>query len=256
MEKKKLLMWLGIIAASCAFSLAMIFLGIEGTARATALTLWLVATVAVYAGVTLSDGRKTVKKIQEANLLFTEKHDADAYIAALNALLETEKGLHAQQVLRINLTVGYCDKRDYASALAALQAIPRPEKLNKANAAFYWVNLALCNFYLGNDDEGMRIVKLQQKAFEEMRRAQQTGPALAFLEIFELLYNGCDDDAAALLETARVTWENERTAADFAFMAQKCGVELQPLPKDAPDDAEADAAQDEDNAQANTEEEA
>ena len=85
MEKKKLLMWLGIIAASCAFSLAMIFLGIEGTARATALTFWLVAMVAVYAGVTLSEGRKTVKKIQEANLLFTEKHDADAYIAALVA---------------------------------------------------------------------------------------------------------------------------------------------------------------------------
>ena len=63
-------------------------------------------------------------------------------------------------------------------------------------------------------------------------------------------------DAAALLETARVTWENERTAADFAFMAQKCGVELQPLPKDAPDEAEADAAQDGDDAQADTEEEA
>ena len=39
-------------------------------------------------------------------------------------------------------------------------------------------------------------------------------------------------------------------------MAQKCGVELQPLPKDAPDEAEADAAQDEDDAQADTEEEA
>ena len=231
MDKTKRLLWIGIIVASCLFSLALLALGVEGNARSIALILWIVAMVIIYAVYTFKTGRKTVQKIEEANRLFIEQHDTDAYITALKALLETEKDLQPQQILRINLTVAYCSKRDYEKALATLKEIPRPDKLNKPNAAFYWVNLALCSFYLGDEEEGMRIVNLQKKAFAEMRAAQQTGPALAFLEIFELLYRGCDDDAAALLETARETWEDEKTAADFAFMAEKCGVELQPLPE-------------------------
>lgn len=231
-KKKSRLLMGGIILASFLFALATQVLGIEGNAFTIAVTVWMVLMVVVYGGVTMTAGKKTVAKIQEANLLLTEKHDLDAYIEALNALVESEKDSEqAQQVLRINLTVAYTGKHDYENALRVLKELKDPKRLNKPNAAFYWVNLALCNFYVGNDEEGLRITELQKKAFEEMRKAQQTGPALAFLEIFELLYRGCDDDAAALLETARETWEDEKTAADFAFMAEKCGVELQPLPE-------------------------
>ena len=233
MKKNKIMMWIALIAGSCIFGAVLAVLGVEGNARTAALVAWCAVIVTVYAIVTMKSGRKTVQKMVEANRLFTEEHDVEGYIAALNALVAEEKdNFQAQQILHINLCAAYCAKQDYAAALEALETI-NPKKLNKANAAFYWVNLALCNFYLGNDAEGMRIVDLQKAAFTEMRSAQQTGPALAFLEIFELLHQGEQEDAAALLETARATWENESTAKEFALVAEKVGVELQPLPEKA-----------------------
>lgn len=231
-KKKSRLLMGGIILASFLFALATQVLGIEGNAFTIAVTVWMVLMVVVYGGVTMTAGKKTVAKIQEANLLLTEKHDLDAYIEALNALVESEKDSEqAQQVLRINLTVAYTGKHDYENALRVLKELKDPKRLNKPNAAFYWVNLALCNFYVGNDEEGLRITELQKKAFEEMRKAQQTGPALAFLEVFETYHNGDAEDAAALLETARATWENEENAPEFALVAEKIGVELEPLPE-------------------------
>ncbi|MBQ8850881.1 MAG: hypothetical protein IJZ66_00325 [Oscillibacter sp.] len=233
MKKNKIMMWIALIAGSCIFGAVLAVLGVEGNARTVALVAWCAVIVTVYGIVTMKSGRKTVSKMMEANRLFTEEHDVEGYIAALNALVVEEKdNYQAQQILHINLCAAYCAKQDYAAALEALETI-NPKKLNKANAAFYWVNLALCNFYLGNDAEGMRIVDLQKAAFTEMRSAQQTGPALAFLEIFELLHQGEQEDAAALLETARATWENESTAKEFALVAEKVGVELQPLPEKA-----------------------
>lgn len=229
-KKQKGILWGGIIAASLVFSLVLQFLGLEGHSRAISLTLWLLAMVVIYMVFAMRAGRKTVAKIQEANRIFTEEHDTDRYIQALTELLDTEEDSQAQQVLRINLTAAYCDKREYEKARATLQAL-NPKKLNPQNRAFFWVNMALTNFYLGDEEEGMRIVELQKKAFDQMRTAKQTGPALAFIEIFELLHRGLVEDAQALLETARATWENEHTAPDFAFMAEKCGVTLEPLPE-------------------------
>ena len=168
-KKKSRLLMGGIILASFLFALATQVLGIEGNAFTIAVTVWMVLMVVVYGGVTMTAGKKTVAKIQEANLLLTEKHDLDAYIEALNALVESEKDSEqAQQVLRINLTVAYTGKHDYENALRVLKELKDPKRLNKPNAAFYWVNLALCNFYVGNDEEGLRITELQKKAFEEM----------------------------------------------------------------------------------------
>ena len=239
MDKTKKLMWIAIILASCVFGLVLTFLDVEEDTRTLALLIWCCVCVAVYGAVTMKNGKKTVAKMMEANRLFTEEYDVEGYIVALNKLVEEEKdNFQAQQILHINLCAAYSAKQDHAKALEALQAIPNPKKLNKPNAAFYWVNLALCNFYLGNDEEGMRIVELQRKAFTEMRSAQQTGPALAFIEIFENLHNGETEDAIALLEVARAQWETESTAKDFALMAEKCGVELEPLPEKSEEETE------------------
>ena len=231
MKKKQILLWAGIIGASCLFGAAMALLGVTGDARTIALTLWSVAIITVYAFVTMGEGRKTVAKIQAVNRLLTEERDIEGYIAGLNRLLEEEKdNFQAQQILRINLTVAYIENRDHENALAVLKEI-NPKRLNRQNAAFYWVNMGLCHFYLDQVEEGMRVVELQRKAFDEMRKVPQATPALAFLEIFENLHTGNREDAVALLETARVTWENERNTADFALVAEKCGVELRPLPE-------------------------
>lgn len=232
-KKKSRLVLGGIILASCLFSLVLQFVDLGENGFPIAITFWMMAMVVIYGFFTFRDGRKTVEKIQKANLLLTEEHDLDAYIAALSELVKTEDSLQAQQILRINLTVAYCGKHDYENALRVLQEIKDPKRLNKPNAAFYWINMALCSFYLGNDEEGMRIVKLQKAAFDQMRQAQQTGPALAFLEVFETFHQGSTEDAAALFETARAAWENEENAPEFALVAEKCGFELLPLPGQA-----------------------
>ena len=77
-KKQSWLLLGGIILASCAFSLVIQLLGVAGAARPIAITLWMAAMVAVYAYITLTAGRKTVKKIQEANKLLTEEKDLDA----------------------------------------------------------------------------------------------------------------------------------------------------------------------------------
>jgi hypothetical protein len=46
------------------------------------------------------------------------------------------------------------------------------------------------------------------------------------------MYNrGFAEDAAALFETARATWEQEDNKAEFALIAEKIGAELLPLPE-------------------------
>ena len=233
MKKKKIALWAGIIGASCLFGAAIALLGVTGDARTIALVLWSVVIITVYAIVTMSDGRKTVAKIQEVNRLLTEDRNIEGYIAGLNRLLVEEKdNFQAQQILRINLTVAYIENREHEKAIAALKEI-NPKKLNRQNAAFYWVNLGLCHFYLDQVEEGMRVVDLQRKAFDAMRKVPQASPALAFLEVFETYHNGDAEDAAALLETARATWENEENAPEFALVAEKIGVELEPLPEKA-----------------------
>ena len=108
MKKKKLALWAGIIGASCLFGAAIALFGISGDARTIALVLWSVVIITVYAIVTMSDGRKTVAKIQEVNRLLTEDRNIEGYIAGLNRLLVEEKdNFQAQQILRINLTVAY-----------------------------------------------------------------------------------------------------------------------------------------------------
>lgn len=227
--KQKRILLAAVLGGSVLLIAALTVLQVEAGKRIEAVVLWVLAAMTVYGAARMRTGQKSVARIQEANRLFTEQHDTDGYIAALQELIRTEEGSQAQQILHINLTVAYCDKRNYEKALAALQRIPRPEKLNASNAAFYWVNLALCNFYLDRYEEGMAIVNEQRKTFERLRAAGQMGCGPVFLEIFELLAQGQREDAAALLENARTDWENEKTAADFAFIAGKCGVELRPL---------------------------
>lgn len=231
-NKKTALLVVGIIIATAAFSLVIQYLNLSEKLFLTAITFWMIFMVGIYAFFTLSAGRKTVNKIQKVNLLLTEQHDLDAYIAGLNELLVSEKdSFQAQQILRINLTVAYWGKHDFESALKALQEIPNPKRLNRPNAAFYWVNLALANFYNGNDDEGLRILDLQKAAFTEMRKVPQPSPSLAFLEIFETFHAGSVEDAHALFETARATWKKDENAPEFALVAEKIGAEFLPLPE-------------------------
>ena len=234
-QKKTALLVGGIIVSTAIFSLVIQYLNLSEKFFLTAITFWMIFMVGIYAFVTLSAGRKTVNKIQQVNRLLTEEHNLDAYIAGLKELLTTEKdSFQAQQILRINLTVAYWGKHDFASALQMLQEIPNPKRLNRPNAAFYWVNLALANFYTGNDEEGMRIADLQRAAFAEMRKVPQPSPSLAFLEVFESFYQGNTEDALALFENARATWENADNRPEFALVAEKIGAELLPLPEKTP----------------------
>ncbi|MBQ2996047.1 MAG: hypothetical protein IJE22_02285 [Oscillibacter sp.] len=233
-KKKTALLVGGIVVSTAIFSLVVQYLQLSEKLFVTAITFWMILMVGIYAFVTLRAGRKTVEKIEKVNLLLTEEHDLDAYIAGLKDLLITEKdSFQAQQILRINLTVAYWGKHDFKSALQMLQEIPDPRRLNRPNAAFYWANLALANFYNGNDEEGLRIVDLQRAAFTEMRKVKQPSPSLAFLEIFEAFYQGSIEDAHALFETARATWETADNAVEFALVAEKIGAELLPLPEKA-----------------------
>lgn len=231
-KTKTTLLVVGIIVATAIFSLVMQYLNVSEKIFLTAITFWMIAMIGIYAFFTIGAGKKTLAKIQKVNLLLTEEHDLDAYIAGLNELLVTEKdSFQAQQILRINLTVAYWGKHDFANALKALQEIPDPKRLNRPNAAFYWVNLGLANFYNGNDEEGLRILDLQKAAFTEMRKVPQPSPSLAFLEIFETFHAGSVEDAHALFETARATWENSENAPEFALVAEKIGAEFLPLPE-------------------------
>lgn len=156
------------------------------------------------------------KKIQQAALLL-EAGKPDEYITTVEKLVKTAMGKQLKNLLRLNLTAGYCDKKEYDKAIALLEEL-EDARLQGAVRMIQRLNLCLCYFYTGRDDRAMAVYDASDALFAPYRGGAAYGKNLAVADMLADIQKGRYDDARQLLETARKNWNNPRIAADYDYI--------------------------------------
>lgn len=156
------------------------------------------------------------KKVQQAVVLL-EEGKADEYITRLEGLIRTAKGEPLRNLLRLNLTAGYCNKKEYQKAIDLLETL-EDARLRGAVRMIQRLNLCMCYFYTGRDDQAMKVYEASDDLFAPYRGGAAYGKNLAVLDILADIQKGRYDDARELLETARRNWNNPRIAADYDYI--------------------------------------
>lgn len=157
------------------------------------------------------------KKLDALMPILVDEADPDRYITELTALLENTKSGMAFQVGLVNLASAYCDKRDFQKALDILNEV-RPSSLSMANKTVYQAVRALALFYLGKDEEAVKIVLKNGKTFQQDYRLKNLGAIPSILAVFYNLAKHNRKEAREIYAQARKKWYSPRTAAHFDYL--------------------------------------
>ena len=144
----------------------------------------------------------------------------DQYIRELTAFLEQTSSGMIFQVGLLNLAVAYCRKRNHKKAQETLNQV-QPGNLSIANKAVYWSTFALTCFYLGQTEDGCRIIDKRGKAFMDNPRLNHLGAAPAILMIFYHLEKHQKKEARELYAKARKKWYGPQYKADFDYLEKQ-----------------------------------
>ena len=151
--------------------------------------------------------RHYAKKMQELVPLLESDQPA-AYLDGLEELLGTVKTRGLRDMLRLNLSAGYCELDRYEEAIAVLESIKfggsrAPETVRR-------INLCVCLFRTGRAAEAMELYRGSEKWFAPFRGKEPYGGNLAVLDIHAAMVEGRYVEARTMLEHARETWNRSR----------------------------------------------
>ena len=144
----------------------------------------------------------------------------DQYIRELTAFLEQTSSGMIFQVGLLNLAVAYCRKRNHKKAQETLNQV-QPGNLSIANKAVYWSTFALTCFYLGQTEDGCRIIDKRGKDSMDNPRLNHLGAAPAILMIFYHLEKHQKKEARELYAKARKKWYGPQYKADFDYLEKQ-----------------------------------
>lgn len=144
----------------------------------------------------------------------------DQYIRELTSFLEQTSSGMIFQVGLLNLAVAYCRKRNHKKAQETLNQV-QPGNLSIANKAVYWSTFALTCFYLGQTEDGCRIIDKRGKDFMDNPRLNHLGGTPAILMIFYHLEKRQKKEARELYAKARKKWYGSQYKADFDYLEKQ-----------------------------------
>ena len=144
----------------------------------------------------------------------------DQYIRELTAFLEQTSSGMIFQVGLLNLAVAYCRKQNHKKAQETLKQV-QPANLSIANKAVYWSTFALTCFYLGQTEDGCRIIDKRGKDFMDNQRLNHLGGTPAILMIFYHLEKRQKKEARELYAKARKKWYGPQYKADFDYLEKQ-----------------------------------
>lgn len=146
-----------------------------------------------------------------------EEGKTEEYIAQVEKLLESAKGQQLRNQLRLNLTAGYCDLKQYDRAAAILEELAG-EKLKGVVRTVHRLNLCCCYFYMGEWEKAMEWYGKSQGEFASFRNTAEYGGNVAVLDIFAEIARGQKERAGEMLENAKETWRNPRLQEDYQYL--------------------------------------
>lgn len=175
-----------------------------------------IAAVAVLVGSVLFNFfyiRGYGRKINEVTALLNEGRPNE-YIAATEELLRTARGRYLKNVLKLNLSAGYYDLKQYGQAIAILEELSQ-ERLKGPAKAVQQLNLCASYFRAGQTAKAMELYEANQGPSSPWRTMPALAGNAAVLDMRALIVQGRQDEAAKLLEHARVTWTDPRLQKSF-----------------------------------------
>lgn len=161
------------------------------------------------------------QKLASLQPILLEQHDADRYIDEINDLMEDKKSPQIHSILQLNLSVAYCEKKDFRKAKELLSLI-NPKKLNVVNRAVYWADFAYVHFYLKEDNKAISIMKEHAVELDKISKLPNLGALFLILTIFKEHAEGNLMKAKTLLEQERPKWETEHNIDDFNYLENLC----------------------------------
>lgn len=132
----------------------------------------------------------------------TQKLDAgqtDACIEEYKQLLEKTKNGYKRAILQVNLSVCYCEKKDYQTGKAILKAVDTT-KLQKLARSIYYIDLAYCCFKNNDTDEALELMEEHCHNVPDYPNRPDLKNHLRVLAVFELVVRGEYDTARELLD--------------------------------------------------------
>ena len=146
-----------------------------------------------------------------------EEGKTDEYITTVEGLLETARGEPLKNQLRLNLTAGYCAKKDFSAAIRLLEEL-EDAHLQGLPRMVQRLNLCLCYFYTNRDRQAMAVYQASDQLFAPYRGQNPYGKSLAVADMLADIQKGEYDDARELLDTARKIWTDPGITADFDYI--------------------------------------
>ncbi|MCI8441312.1 MAG: hypothetical protein HFG27_02090 [Provencibacterium sp.] len=187
--------------------------------EAAFMRFYLIAGVAIVAGAALISLLYTgsyQKKMRQA-LVLLEEGRAQEYTEAVEKLLACARGRALQNLLRLNLSAGYCEQKQFDRALEILEGLSG-ERLFGIMKTVHCLNLCLCCFYTGQGEKALALYEAGKKDFARFRENSSLGGNLAVLEMLAAVEKGRYDEAEGLLEGAQKRWNNPRLQEDYRYM--------------------------------------
>ena len=147
------------------------------------------------------------KKMQELIPLLEDGRPA-AYLAGLEELLEKVKTRGLRDMMRLNLSAGYCELDRYEEAITVLESLKFggslvPEMVRR-------LNLCICLFRTGRAEEAVELYRTSEKWFGPYRGKEPYGGNLAVLDVHAAMAEGRYAEARAMLDHAREEWDKPR----------------------------------------------
>lgn len=156
------------------------------------------------------------KRLRQAAALLDEGK-TDEYITTVESLLKTAEGEQLKNQLRLNLTAGYCAKKDFSNAICLLEEL-EDAHLQGLPRMIQRLNLCLCYFYTGKDRQAMAVYEASDQLFAPYRGGAAYGKNLAVADMLADIQKGAFDNAKELLDIARKTWNGPGFAADLDYI--------------------------------------
>lgn len=203
--------YLKVFAAAVCFGIVLAVLKEKLDVDSTLFWQWYLAAAAVIiVGAVVFNFlyvRRYGKKMQELVPLLENGRPA-AYLAGLEELLETVKTRGLRDMLRLNLSAGYCELDRYEEAITVLESLKFggsrvPEMVRR-------LNLCVCLLHTGRAAEAMELYRASEKWFAPCREKEPYGGNIAVLDIHAAMVEGRCTEARAMLEHARKTWDRPR----------------------------------------------
>ena len=179
---------------------------------------WIVGTIMVVIAAlfyALRTSKSTTEMNKAVNLLNEGK--AEEYIRIVEKLQVNAKTEGMRNLLRLNLTAGYCDLEDYETAINILEELRR-KKLRGEMDLVWRLNLCYAYFCNGDNDVAMEIYEENEAKFEEAKAKGKHQVNLMILEMFVMMERGQYVEARKMLKDMKRDMDIPRLQRDYKLI--------------------------------------